>query len=95
MWKVPRILRSFCDVLEFRKDYCRSSGRQIPVEYRQRGICQISFFRENLLLYDLCYDDDAPGSRCFSNYLVLTSLKLLIICGIILHGLSTFPVFIM
>lgn len=52
----------FCDVLEFRKDYCRSSGRiQIPGgSTGSVGICQISFSGKKSAVYDLCgIDDDA------------------------------------
>lgn len=51
----------FCDVLEFRKDYCRSSGRADPGgSTGSVGICQISFFGKKSAVYDLCgIDDDA------------------------------------
>ena len=51
----------FCDVLEFRKDYCRSSGRADPGgSTGSVGICQISFSGKKSAVYDLCgIDDDA------------------------------------
>ena len=51
----------FCDVLEFRKDYCRSSGRADPGgSTGSVGICQISFSGKKFAVYDLCgIDDDA------------------------------------
>ena len=50
-----------CDVLEFRKDYCRSSGRADPGgSTGSVGICQISFSGKKSAVYDLCgIDDDA------------------------------------
>lgn len=51
----------FCDVLEFRQDYCRSSGRADPGgSTGSVGICQISFSGKKSAVYDLCgIDDDA------------------------------------
>ena len=89
----------FCDVLEFRKDYCRSSGRADPGgSTGSVGICQISFSGKNLLFMIYVALMMMPFQvMMLSNYLVLDQMKLLDhLWGIILPAaFSTFPVFIM
>ena len=64
-WRVLPLyptLRSYVKVLlEFRQDYCRSSGRADPGgSTGSVGICQISFSGKKSAVYDLCgIDDDA------------------------------------